>query len=440
VIFGRKKKDIDDDLDEEEEEYESILFQGALNGVDANLTANARLARAGLVPSKDLLTNAVNRRAETIIIEPKGQRSLVRFFIDGVSYPGGRFSQKQGLAVTQMIKLLAGLDIQQRRKPQSGGIHAELEKVPYQLLVESTPIAEGVERLTVEVRNLKQTKEKPDEIGFTSEMKLKIQHLGQRREGAILVCGAPRTGVTTTTYALLSTVDPYIYSVFSIADDPNREVMHMSRFDVNPEDSFQDTIIRLKRIECDVLIINPLRSAEATRNAFQAQKQMTIVAEFTAKDAAEGILQICRWLGNPQEAADGLSALISQKLVRLLCKNCRVAFRPNPKLLARVGLSPETKTLFRQLTPPAPSEEEDEEEFVPCDICGGIGFLGRTGLFELIEMNESMKQLISKGTTAAEIKAMAKEQNMQTLQKEGLRLVSQGKTSLEELQRVFRST
>lgn len=443
-MFGRKRRDdddFDDDFDDEEEEVESILFQGALNGQDANLGANARLARAGLVPAKDLLTNAVSRRADTIIVEPKGNRSLVRFYIDGVAYPGARLPVKQGLAVTQMVKLLAGLDIQQRRKPQTGGIKAELSEVPYELAVESTPIAEGAERLTVRVRNLKQKLETPDEVGFSDTMKARIRELSAAKQGAILACGPPHSGTTTTALATLRSVDAYMYSIFSIADLGERELMHVTNFEIDLEEEFEETVIRLGRKECDVLLMDPIRTVDAVKHVFEAQKKMMVVSEFTAKDAAHGIVQLIQWLGNPQIVADGLSAIISQKLVRQLCDDCKTAFRPNPKVLNRVGLPPETRTLYRPPVPPSPSEmDEDDEEYLPCRKCDATGYHGRLALFEMIEIEGPMKELVASGPTVADIKALARQEHMQTLQREGLRFVSQGKTSLEELQRAFKSS
>ncbi|GAB4135912.1 MAG: hypothetical protein Tsb009_02660 [Planctomycetaceae bacterium] len=441
MIFGRKKKDYedDDDWDDEDEVVESVLFQGALNGRDANLEANPGLVRAGLVPAKDLLTDAMNRRAEKVVIEPKGPRSLARFFIDGVPYPGSRLPGKQGLAITQMVKLLAGLDINQRRKPQAGGIRAELSETPYELLVESTPIAEGVERLTIRINNLKEKLETPEDVGFSDAMRARIRELTGNHHGAFLVCGPPHSGTTTTKMAVFRCVDAYMHSLFNISDLGGRELIHVTNFEIDLEDPFEETIQKLVRKECDVLLMDPIRTAEVAKNVFEAQKKMAVVTEFTARDAAHGIAQLCQWVGDPKIVAEGLTAIISQKLVRKLCADCKQAYRPNPKLLQRVGLPPETRTLYRPPVPPAPSEEDDEEEWLPCRKCDGIGYLGRIGLFEMIEMTDSLKQLVAGGASVAEIKAFARQEHMQTLQKEGLRIAAQGITSLEELQRAFKA-
>jgi len=438
---NRERDEIEED--EDEDDLDSVLFQGALNGKDANLSANSRLARAGLLPSKHLVTNALNRRAEMIVMDPKGKMTLVRFIVDGIAYPGARLSKQQGLAVTQMLKLLAGLDIQQRKKPQSGGIKAQLEDTKYQLLVESTPVAGGAERLTVRAKNLDRDIESPAGAGIPEGLRKKIRDITADSGGAILVCGPPRSGTTTTSYAVLRSIDAYMLSIFSIADMQGRDVIHVTPFEVKPDDTFDETINRLKRVEADVLFCDPIRNAESARNIFKAQESLTVLAEFTAKDAAHGIVQLCQWMGDPKLVANGLRAIFSQKLVRLLCQKCRAAFRPNPKLLQRIGLPPETRTLYRATKAPPPhavDDDEDGEEYIPCRKCGGIGFLRRTGMFEMIEMTDAMKQLVAQNPDVAEIKKLARQEKMTTLQSSGLQLVTAGKTSLEELQRVFKAT
>jgi type IV pilus assembly protein PilB len=439
--MAREPDDFDDD--EDDDEREMILFQGALNGQDANLAANARLVRAGLIPSKNLITNALNRRAEMIVMDPKGQMTLVRFVIDGVAYPGAKLSRQQGLAVTQMMKLLSGLDIQQRKIPQSGGVRAELAETKYELRVESTPIAQGAERLTVRARNLKNDIETPAGAGLTDDMRTKIRELSHTGSGALLVCGPPHSGTTTTSYAVLRSIDAYMQSIFTIADMGGRDIIHVTPFAVDPSVSWNETIERILRVEAHVLFMDPIHNSETARNVLDAQKRLVIVAEFTAKDAAHGIAQLCQWAGDPKLVAGGLRGIISQKLVRLLCQHCRTAFRPNPKLLQRIGLPPETKTLYRATTAPPPrqlDDDDDEEEYIPCSKCNGIGYLGRTALFELIEMTDPMRTLVVENPDVAEIKKLARAEGMTTLQGSGLELVAKGRTSLEELQRVFKAS
>ncbi|MBW3539294.1 MAG: Flp pilus assembly complex ATPase component TadA [Planctomycetes bacterium] len=433
MIFGFGRRADDADLDEEEE-VEHVQFLGPLSGAEVNLGQNARLAEAGLLPAKELVTDALLRRADRIRIEPKGNVAAVSLFVDGKPYPGGRLSKQQGLAVTQMLKLLAGLNIKERTKRQSGGLKAELEEVPYELGVESSPLGEGAERLSVTIRNLKQKLDTPEALGFSDDMRAKIRTSAALKRGLILVCGPPYSGVTTTTYAVVRTVDAYIYNIYSIAGTGTRELSHITETEIKEGDDLPTTIQRIRRMEADALFLDPLRDAETVKTLFAEREKMCYISEFPAKDAAHGILQLMKWTGDPKLVVDGLSLIISQKLIRTLCKDCREAYRPNPKIVQKVGLPPETKVLYR---PPQPDPED--QEYQPCTTCGETGYIGRAGLYELIELTDEMKQFLLSGSpTPQSIKQQARKLGMQSLQQEGLRLVAEGRTSLEELQRAFK--
>lgn len=436
MVFGFGRKGDDEPDDDDEEPIELILFQGAFNGNEANLAANARLVQAGLMRAKQLVSDGISRRAEMIVLEPKGKASISRYFVDGVAYPGERMPVQAGLAITQMLKLLAGLDIQVRDKPQSGGIKAEHEEKPYLLRVDVQPV-QGGERLIVRAQNADAILNTPQELGFSDELREKLRDWTNQHQGVVLAAGPPMSGVTTTAFALVRGVDAYLYTVYNLTEvEEGRDLGHISTFEGREGDDTREAYNRAVRAEADVLYVEPIRDAEHCRIVFDEADDVCFVAEAKSKnirDAATGVVQVVQWLGDPQLVAERLHAVVSQKLVRLLCRKCRQAYRPNPKLLHRVGLPPETKVLYR---PPVPGEE-GEEDF--CEQCGGIGYFGRTGLIEVIEMTEGMKSIVAKGGDLAAIKQQARTEKMQTFQSDGLRLVAEGKTSLEELQRAFRS-
>ncbi|HEX4072200.1 MAG TPA: ATPase, T2SS/T4P/T4SS family [Planctomycetaceae bacterium] len=435
--FGKRSDDADEDEDDDQE-VDYVLFQGALNGREANLGANAKLAQAGLIPAKEIVTDALLRRADQLRIEPKGERSLTQLSIDGVVYPGNRLSKQQGHAITQMVKLLSGLDTQVRNKPQSGGIKAELQGTKYELRVTSAPVPGGAERLTVKIRNLDRAPKTAEEVGFSKELKERIRELTSDRKGIILVCGGPGSGVSTTTFAVIRSVDAYQYTIYLIGDNQGWDIPNVNTFDSNEGESFETLIDRAIRSEADVLYIDPLRDAETARIVLKRQPDCCFISEFLAPDAIGGVAQFAKLFGNSQ-AAEGLRAVVSQRLLRLLCDRCKLAYRPNPKMLAKIGLPPETKSLYR---PPSqrdkpPEQEADGEPPEVCEACGGSGYLGRSAIFELAEMTEELRKLVTAGAGVQDLKVQARKDKMMTFQQEGLKLVVAGKTSLEELQRIF---
>lgn len=438
MIFGfgrRRDDDDDDDDDDDEEEMDFVLFQGALNGKNPDLSENARLVQAGLVPAKRLVTEALSRRAEMIRLEPKGKVATATFLIDGVAYPGGRMPAPAGMAITQMLKLLAGLDIKERTKPQVGGIKAEYDETPYEIRINTQPIKGGGERLIVRGRNLNIPMETPKDLGFSESLVEKIRAIGSSKSGLILAAGPPFSGVSTVSIAIVRAIDAYLYSIFCLADLEGRDLPHINMFEWNEGDDFARTIQRAKRSDADVMFVNPLKSRDDARTVLENAGEATFIAEMPAKDAADAIARLCQLVGDPKLVTEHLKLVMSQKLIRLLCGKCRHAFRPNPKLLTKVGLPPETNVLYR---PPRPDDDEEDEEDV-CPKCGGIGYFGRTGLMEVVELTEGMKKIVLAGADPQAIRAQVRKEKMQSFQSDGLRVVAEGKTSLEELQRAFRS-
>lgn len=434
MIFRRKRQE----EQEEQEQIEYVLFQGPLNGEQPNLAANAKLAQAALVPTKELITDAILRRAEMIRLDPKGNAALVRLYVDGVPYPAARMPRQQGSAVTQMIKLLAGLDIKERGSAQRGGLKAEHDDVKYELRVQVAP-GEGAERLIVRIENLKTRPEKPEELGFSPRLREKLRDITTEHPGALLCVGPPNSGLTTTTFGVLRSLDPYTRTILTLGDTDNRKLIAINPFErLNEQEDIETTIQRVLRIEPNVLFVDPVRDAESARTLFKYSDTVTFVAELAAKDVSHSLQQLIQWTGDPNVVAEGVRGLLSPKLIRKLCEKCKQVFKPNPKMVAKLGLPPETQMLYRQPRPPAPGTPE-ADAFVTCTKCGGIGYYGRTGIFELLEMTPGMKDVVRAGASPQQIRQQMRSEGMMTFQKEAIRLVAEGVTSFEEVQRVFQS-
>ncbi|QDT42910.1 Type II secretion system protein E [Gimesia alba] len=433
MIFGFGKSR--EEEEEFEEEIEPVSFQGALNGQPANLKDNARLVKAGLMPAKDIITDGLALRAELMRFEPKGERYQIVFYVDGVPNPGPKLSKQQGMAVVQVIKLLSGLNIQERKRPQSGGVLAELEEVPYQLRVSTAP-AQGGERLSVKAINLNQQLDRADDIGITEEMRERIRELSKGRHGLILVSGAPSSGTTTTTVGVVRSVDAYQYTIFALADPEHRELSHIATLDKKEGDTFDDELRRIIRMEADIIYLNPITDESYVGSILNVKDEITMIAEISAKDAIAGLLKFCKLAGSVEKGVDALRCVVGHKLIRTLCNDCKEAFRPNPKLIAKMGLPKTTKMLYR---PPRQTVDEDGNEIEPCEKCDGLGYYGRTLMLELYEMTDEMKKLIISDPDPGKIKAFAKKAGMPSFQKDGIRLVAEGKVSLDELQRAFKS-
>lgn len=434
MIFRRRGVE---ELEEDDEPIEYVLFKGTISGIEPDLASNPRLARAGLVPSKEIITDAILRRAEMIRIDPKGSAALVRLYVDGIPYPAARMPRQQGMAITQMMKLLAGLDVKTRDRPQAGALNAEHDDIPYRLKVQSAP-GEGAERLIIRIENMKTRPEKPDQLGFSQLMKDHLRELTTSHPGALLICGPAGSGVSSTTFGVLRALDPYTRTILTIGDPQGEKLIAINPFErLDEDETVETTLARVMRHEPDVLFLDRIADQDAARIMFAHTSDISFVAELAAKDIASGLKQLIEWAGDANIAAEGIRGMISPKLIRKLCGKCKQVFRPNPKAIAKLGLPPETQMLYRPPRPPQAGTPE-AEAYEPCIRCGGIGFIGRTGIFEMLEMTPGMKEVVLAGADPKQIRKQMRADGMQTAQREALRLVSEGVTSLEEVQRVFR--
>jgi len=421
---------------EEQPDVEQVLFQGPLFGREANLKANAKLVQAALVPVKQMMSDALGRRAHTVLMEPREGRLSIRFVIDGVPYPAAAVPGQKGVAMVQMLKLLAGLDPNERKIAQHGGIKAEFDKLPYHLMIESVPAGGGAERVRVKIDNRKVLRQKPQEVGLPDHLKLKIRDFTSARTGVILVCGPPDSGVTTLSIVVLHTVDPYLYSVYNLADMQGKELINVTEFKPEPGHDLELTFDRIQRREADVIFLNPLKSPQDAQTIFQYADRMSFIMEIPANTPIEAISKLIEWVG-VDEVIKGLKCVISQKLIRKLCDDCKQAFRPNPLLLKKLGLPPETSVLYRAPSPPPPEDPKAQTIEELCADCDGVPYHGRVAAFEMLEMTDTMKEVFAAGAAPEAIRRQMTTDGQTTLQKDAIRLVAEGKTSLEEIQRTF---
>lgn len=428
--------DEDDQDFEEEEDFEQVLFQGPMFDAEANLKDNPRLVRAALVPVKRMVSDALSRRAHAVQLEPTKGRIGIRFVIDGVPYPAGAVPGKQGMAMIQMLKLLAGLNTQEREEPQSGGIFVEFEETKFELYLTTEILKPGVERLKIRVENPKVSYLHPQEAGMPESLSDKLRELTLESQGIIIACGPRESGVTSLSIATLHCVDPYLYSIFNMADVGGRELVNVTDYEQEEGHDLEMSFDRVKRREADIIYMPPMIDPEVVQTMFEYAEQLCFVAEMPGLSMTEAIQQLVEWVGL-DKVARHLKAVVSQKLIRTLCDDCKQAFRPNPQLLQRLKLPPETTVLYRA---PSPPPEDDPEALTIeelCEDCDGVPYHGRQPVYELMENTAEMQQVISSNFSPEAIREQMKAEGQLTLQKDALRLVLEGKTSLEEVQKAF---
>jgi len=290
----------DDDYDDDDEELELVLFQGAINGVAANLKANAGLVRAGLMPAKELVSDGLERHAEKIIVEPRGDRAAVKIVVDGVPQRGPALPGRRAMAITQMLKLLSGLDPKDRKRALSGGINAEFDENKYVVLVETRPIEGGLERLTIKIEDPSNLIRKPSDAEMTDAFKEQVRELIQKNSGVFLICGPPESGSTTTAFVVLHTIDSFIYSVFTIADFGNKETINVNPYEFGEGEDLEVAIEKIIRKEADAIFLERIDDPETAKTVFESQSRIGFLAEVKANEPVLAIQRVVELVGDPK--------------------------------------------------------------------------------------------------------------------------------------------
>ncbi len=421
--------------EEDQPQLEMALFQGPLFDRVVDTKTHAKLIQSALVAAKEMVSDAMRRRAHTIQIETREGRFALRYTIDGAPYPAAALPGPRGMAMVQVLKLLSGLDPTERVQPQFGGLQLEFADRKYEVFVESTPVGKA-ERLRIKIFDVKQSLQRPQDIGMPETIKDRIREITAHRSGVLAVCGPPDSGVTTLSIVAVHTVDPYLYQVFNLSDLRGRKLINVSDFVPEQGHDLEMSFDRIIRREADVLFLDPLKSPEVAQTIFQYANRLSFILEIPGNTPFEALSKLMEWVGVDM-VLQGLRGILTQKLIRKLCKDCKQAYRPNPALLKKLGLSEQTTVLYR---PPAPPAEDDPaaptvEEL--CGPCGGDPYHGRIAALELLEITDGMKEVIATALTPEAVRRQMNADGQVTLQKDAIRLVAEGVTSLEEVQRVF---
>ena len=354
MIFGFGKKNGDsrkaDEEDEEQEELDYVLFQGATNGREANLGTNARSPSASRPDSHQGTRDRCScRRADQL-----ADRACWDLLADAAFDRRYRLSRQpfdEAAGPRRYANDEAACRARHPSSTEGPSRWTAGRAAGYQIRTlgdQAALVGQGAERLTVKIRNLASAPKTAEDVGFSKELKQRVREITSEKKGIILACGGPGSGVSTTDLCdrVLCRRVP-IHDLSSIGDLQGARDSRMSaRFDKSegdppPYSPRPGDSLRGGRDLWDLLRDGWRRGGVAV---LKWQPDVCFISEFPAADALNGIAQFAKLVGNAK-AAEGLRAVMSQRLIRLLCNKCKLAYRPNPKILTKIGLPPETKTL-----------------------------------------------------------------------------------------------
>ncbi len=373
-----------------------------------------------------LITKAYRQRASDIHIEPFEAEVIIRYRVDGILYEAQRPPYRALPNITSRLKMMANLDIAEKRLPQDGRFSVRIAGKQADVRVSTLPTAFG-ERVVLRLLDKSSGVLDLTDIGVAAEMLPQIEKMIQKSHGIFLVTGPTGAGKTTTLYSALSSIDARKQNIITVEDPIEYQLAGVGQIQVNPKIdlTFAQGLRSILRQDPDVIMVGEIRDSETAKIAVQAALTGHLVfSTLHTNDAAGALARLVEMGVEPFLAASALVGVLAQRLVRTVCPHCKVSYRPDEQLLAE---------LFDEVEVP---QQITFYRGRGCSHCMDVGYLGRTGLYELLEVTDSIRQLVTSNADAATIRQQALKQGMRPLRRAGLAKVLAGVTTVEEILRV----
>jgi type IV pilus assembly protein PilB len=393
---------------------------------------------------KKIIEQGVRQRASDIHIEPLETRIRVRYRVDGVMQEAGSYQTNMLPAMITRIKIIGGMDISEKRKPQDGRITQVVDKVEYDIRVSVLPTVFGektVMRLTAK-QNL--TRDKKN-LGFSDEELVVFDRIFRNPNGIILVTGPTGSGKSTTLYTALSELNSTDVNIITVEDPVEANIDGINQVQVNPKAdlTFATALRSILRQDPDIIMIGEIRDQETASIAVTASiTGHLVVSTLHTNSAAASITRLMDMGIEPYLIADSVVGVIAQRLVRRLC-SCREEVEPTDEEKQILGMTPETiaadRRKYDMLTP-----DQQASRPVPghicrakgCVQCNNTGYRGRIGVYEMMSITPKLRRIITAKGTTEEIEETAIAENMSKLRTSAARLVMQGITTIDEMKRI----
>lgn len=398
-----------------------------------------------------LFSQAVKERASDIHIEPEEREIIVRYRVDGQLYIARRASRQFISSVIARVKIMAGLNIAEKRLPQDGRISLKIAGRPLDVRVSTVPTSRDYERIVM--RLLQKTNVLLDlsDLGFGVRDYALMDSLIRRPNGIILVTGPTGSGKTTTLYGCLNRINHPNRNILTAEDPVEYEIGGIHQVPVNPKIglTFASALRAFLRQDPDVIMVGEIRDKETAEIAMHASMTGHLVlSTLHTNDAAGAVTRLVEMDIEPFLVRSTVIGILAQRLVRVLCPHCRIPYEATPYELEQLGIDPR-RTRWRDNRELSPRYSLPGVDYKPvgwreenppiiyraggCEKCDNKGFTGRRGIYELMVVDDVVGGLVLKNADAQTIKRMAQETGMDTMRDDGARKVLDGLTTVEEV-------
>jgi type IV pilus assembly protein PilB len=395
------------------------------NSFEATLTSSDLSAPPVIKLVNKIIADAIQHRASDVHITPEREALVIQVRIDGIMHPLFTVPARVQSAVVSRIKLLSGLDISERRRPQDGRMRVKSATGIRDLRVATSPTAFG-ERVVLRILSSDITSLKFSALGFDDETKARLEPALKSSSRVILVTGPTGSGKTSTLYGILSYLHDGTNSIVTVEDPIEYKIEGINQIQVNAKIgmTFAEGLRSILRQDPDIIMVGEIRDLETAEIAMQAaQTGHLVLSTLHTNSAASAVTRLVDLGLPPPTIAASVGTIIAQRLARRLCQVCAekgTSF--SQTLLTRFGLA-----------------ESEVWQAKGCTECDGTGYHGRVGLFSLLEVSDEVRERIRGGAGESQIEQAATTNGYRSLLEAGLELVRKGITSLDEIERTLGS-
>ena len=373
---------------------------------------------------KEMIDNAVRQRASDIHIEPMESHIRVRYRVDGVLHNRAKYNKNVLSAVTARIKIIGGMDIAEKRKPQDGRITQVVDNVEYDIRVSVLPTVYGEKIVMRLAAKMALTRDK-SQLGMKPYELVQFEQIIKKPHGILLVTGPTGSGKSTTLYTALSELNQEAVNIITVEDPVEANLDGVNQIQVNPkaELTFASVLRSILRQDPDIIMIGEIRDEETASIAVQASITGHLVVSTLHTNSSASTITRLEDMGiESYLLADALIGVIAQRLVRRLCPECKKAREATVEEKVYMGID----------------AKEQVKVYEPCGCpsCNDTGYKGRIGVYEIMQMTPELKAMVSGQKGVEAIKMKAREEGMRTIRESAVDYVLDGTTSYAEMMRI----
>ncbi|MGN6726762.1 MAG: ATPase, T2SS/T4P/T4SS family [Tepidisphaeraceae bacterium] len=388
---------------------------------------------------QSVLQGPIKLGANRIELRPNEGGSVLRYTVDGVTLEGKSFTREVATAGIDLVKQLAGLDVSNRRKPQTGKMKIGTEDKKKHDADVTTAGSTSGELLKFSIDFKKQFNFDVDSLGLLSDQHKQVVNTIADSGGVVILTVPETHGMTNLAYAFLKKHDAFLSHIQSLERDPalDLEGITQNKFTSTTSGDESKQISWMISQEPDVIYIDridePHTAIDLARYSLNGKR---VYIGMRAANTFDAVAQWRKLIGDDGLALDSLKLVVAERLVRTLCEACKISYTPDPDALKKMNMSPDRVTkLFQARKEPMRDQKGNE---VICPFCHGMAFKGRTGVFELFRIDDDVRQAVASGATENQFKSLFRKQKQRYLQEAALARVEKGDTSVEEVLRVLR--